>query len=316
MLPRLRPAQLVAAEQHGHALGEEERGQEVASLARAEDEHLGVVGGAFHAAVPGPVVGLAVPSALPVGVVVLALVAHQVGQGEAVVCGHEVDAGGRSAAVVLVEVGAAGEAAAEIGHHVRLAPPDVAHGVPEASVPLRPMGRELAHLVAALPDVPWLGDELHRPDDGVLLDDVEEGRETVDGVELPRQGGRQVEAEAVHVHLLDPVAQAVHDELQDVRLEHVERVARARVVHVAARVVGQQPVVGLVVQAAQRQRGAGRSALGGVVVDDVEDDLEARRVERFDHGLELVDLLPARPGRRVLGVGREVADGVVTPVVA
>jgi hypothetical protein len=42
------------------------------------------------------------------------------------------------------------------------------------------VGREVAHLVAALADVPRLGDELDGPDDGVLLDDVEEGREPVD----------------------------------------------------------------------------------------------------------------------------------------
>ncbi len=57
-------------------------------------------------------------------------------------------------------------------------------------------------------------------------------------------------------------------------------------------------------------------ALAGVVVDDVEDDLEAGRVERLDHGLELIDLAPVRAGRGVLGVRREETDGVVAPVVA
>ena len=44
-------------------------------------------------------------------------------------------------------------------------------------------------------------------------------------------------------------------------------------------------------------------ALGGVVVDHVEDDLDARRVHGLDHGLELLDLLA------VLGVYRlHIAD--------
>ena len=181
---------------------------------------------------------------------------------------------------------------------LRLAAPEVAHGVAVAPVPLGPVGREVADLVAALAHVPGFGDELHGADDRVLLDDVEEGREAVDGVQLAGQRGRQVEAEAVDVHLLDPVAQAVHDELQDVRLEHVERVAGAGVVEVAARVVRLEPVVGLVVEAPQRERRAVVAAFAGVVVDDVEDDLQAGRVERPDHGLELADLLAARAARR------------------
>ena len=57
-------------------------------------------------------------------------------------------------------------------------------------------------------------------------------------------------------------------------------------------------------------------ALGGVVVDDVEDHLDAGAVQRLDHALEFADLLaaPARGG--VLGVGGEEADRAVAPVVA
>ena len=40
------------------------------------------------------------------------------------------------------------------------------------------------------------------------MDDVEEGAEAIDVVELAGQGGGQVEAEAVDVHLGHPVAQA------------------------------------------------------------------------------------------------------------
>ncbi len=93
---------------------------------------------------------------------------------------------------------------------------------------------------------------------------------------------------------------------------HVERVAAARVVHVVAPVVGAQPVVRRVVDAAEAQRRAELVALGGVVVDDVEDHLDPGRVQRLHHRLELVHL--ARRG--IAGVGREKADRVVAPVVA
>ena len=75
------------------------------------------------------------------------------------------------------------------------------------------------------------------------MDDVEEGAESIDLVQLARERARQVEAEAVDVHLEHPVAQAVHDQLQHLRALHVQRVAAAGEVHVVARVVGHEPVV-------------------------------------------------------------------------
>ena len=118
------------------------------------------------------------------------------------------------------------------------------------------------------------------------MDDVEERREPVDVVQLARQRRRQIEAEAVDVHLGDPVAQAVHDELQHLRMAHVQAVAGAGVVHVVARLVGHQPVVGGIVDAAEAQHRAQVVALGGVVVDHVEDHLDARAVQRLHHRLE------------------------------
>ncbi|HEX2411906.1 MAG TPA: hypothetical protein VHJ39_12125 [Solirubrobacteraceae bacterium] len=57
-------------------------------------------------------------------------------------------------------------------------------------------------------------------------------------------------------------------------------------------------------------------ALRGVVVDDIEDHLDAGRVQGLHHPLELLDLLTLLARRRVLVVRREVPDGVVAPVVA
>ncbi len=290
--------------------------EQVALLAPAQGHDLGVVGRALDAAVPRAVVVGAVAVVLAVGVVVLAVVGHEVGQGEAVVGGDEVDAGRRRAPGGLVQVGAAGEAVAELGHGVVGAPPEVADLVAVLAVPLRPQRREVADLVAALADVPRLGDELHLADDRVLLDEVEERRQLVDVVQLAGQGGGQVEAEAVDVHLVHPVAQAVHDQLQHVRVAHVEAVAGAGVVDVAARVVGVEPVVGRVVDALERQRRALVVALGGVVVDDVEDHLDAGVVQGLHHLAELLHLLAPLAVAGVVVVRREVGDRVVAPVVA
>ena len=141
------------------------------------------------------------------------------------------------------------------------------------------------------------------------MDDVEERPQLVDLEQLAGQRAGQVEAEAVDVHLGDPVAQAVHDELQDARVLHVERVAAAGEVHVVARVLRRQPVVGGVVDAAHRQRRPQLVALGGVVVDHVEDHLDAGGVQRPHHHLELLHrLLRGARGRHSGGRGAKKAS--------
>ncbi len=49
-----------------------------------------------------------------------------------------------------------------------------------------------------------------------------------------------------------------------------------------------------------------------MVVDDIQDDLDPGRVQDLDHALELVDVTAGR----VSHVGREKADGVVSPIVS
>ena len=197
----------------------------------------------------------------------------------------------------------------------RLPAPEVPHHVAVDAVPLRPQDGEVADLVAARADVPGLGDQLHLGQDRVLVDGVEEGRQPVDVVQLAGQRGGEVEAEPVHVALDHPVAQRVHDQPQHARMDDVERVPRAREVHVEARVLGRQAIVGLVVDALEAEHRAEVVALGGVVVDHVEDHLDARAVQGLDHPLELAHLLAADARRRVGGVGREEADRRVAPVV-
>ncbi len=310
----LRAAELVAPQDHRHALRQEQRGQEVALLAPAQGEDLRIVGRPFDAAVPRPVVVGPVLVALLIGLVVLLVVGDEVAQGEAVVGGDEVDRRERVAPVPLIEVARPGEPARKVGH-ARLTAPEVADHVAVDAVPLRPQDREVPDLVAARADVPRLGDELDLGEDRILVDHVEERRQPVDVVELPGQRARQVEAEAVDVALADEVPQRVHDQPQHARVHRVQAVARPREVHVVARVVRHQAVVGLVVDPLEGERRPEVVALGRVVVDHVHDHLDARPVERLDHALELAHLLAVLPRGRVQRVGCEEADRAVAPVV-
>ena len=90
----------------------------------------------------------------------LAVVADQIGQGEAVVAGDEVDAGLGFALLVAVDVGAADQPLADIASQAGIAFEEVAHVIAEATVPFLPVVTdEAAHLIEA-GRIPGFGDQL------------------------------------------------------------------------------------------------------------------------------------------------------------
>jgi len=117
------------------------------------------------------------------------------------------------------------------------------------------------------------------------------------------------------VHVLDPVPEAVEDHPPDDRAIGVEGVARAGVIGVARGVVGVEEIVGRVVETLERQHGTAFVTLGGVVVDDVEDDFDPCAVERPDHVPELVDRSENTLIRGIGGMGGEEGNRTVAPVV-
>ena len=117
------------------------------------------------------------------------------------------------------------------------------------------------------------------------------------------------------MHLQHPVAEAVHDQLQHPRVGHVQRVATTGEVDVVAAVVRRQPVVRRIVDAAQGQRRAQLIAFRGVIVDNVENDLDAGGVQGLDHALELSHRRQRIAGGGIAQVGGEERERVVAPVV-
>ena len=306
----------VAAADHRNALAEQQRGEHVAHLLLTKLVNILDGRRTFDTAVPRTIVAFTVPVALAVGLIMLLVVAHQIVHGEAVVRGDEVHGCDRSAAIDLIQVGTAHESAGEFRQRGRLRAPEVAHAIAVAAVPFGPAGREAAHLIAARAEIPRFRDQLDAGDHRILFDDVEEGRQFVDFLELTGQCGGKIESESVDVHFGDPVAQAVGDELQGVRRAHQQRVAGACGVEVVSAVVVDQTVVGAVVDALEAEGRSTVVAFGGVVVHHVEDDFHAGMMVCLDHGFEFVDLFAALSGAGIRVVRGEEADGVVSPVVA
>jgi hypothetical protein len=73
------------------------------------------------------------------------------------------------------------------------------------------------------------------------------------------QRGCEVEAEAVDVHDADPVAQRIHDHLQNARMGEIQGVAAAAEILVAVEMVGPAGGSSSVVDAAKRQVGPASS---------------------------------------------------------
>ena len=82
---------LIPHQQHRHPRRQQQAGQKVADLPVAQGIHGRVAAGPLRAVVPAVVVVVAIAVVFAVGQVVLAVVAHQIGQGEAVVGGEEGD---------------------------------------------------------------------------------------------------------------------------------------------------------------------------------------------------------------------------------
>ena len=229
-------AELVAAEEQRHPEGEEQGGEHGPPLAGPEGDDVGVVGRPLGPAVPRPVVVGAVPVVLAVGLVVLGVVGDQVGQGEAVVDGDQVDRRGgpparppkRSEEPVKREAKSPEQARRGCARS-----PAWCRGTCR-STPATAAGTARARSCRVWPTSHGSAISLACGHDRVLGDQIEEGRDLVEAAFLAGQAGRQVEAEAVHAHLGQPVPQRVHDQPQGDRISGVEGVAAAGGVHVVA----------------------------------------------------------------------------------
>src|SRR5690606_18245721 len=107
------------------------------------------------------------------------------------------------------------------------ATPEVTHRVAVLVVPLHPRRGKLAHAVSVDRGVPGLGDELDVAQDRVLADGGDQVAAHVDHLAGAGERAHQVEAETVHAHLGDPVAQRVEDEPQALGVGGVDGVPTA-----------------------------------------------------------------------------------------
>src|SRR5580692_616641 len=203
--------------------------------------------------------------------------------------GNKVDAGVGTPATVRVQIARTGNAISQVPQKSSITLPIRTHRIPIAIVPFGPTYGEVSDLISSFAKVPGFGNQLDLGEYRILMDDVEESAQAIDLMKFPGESGSEVQAEAVHVHLKNPVAQTIHDQLQYTRMPHVQGVSGACVIPVIARIIGHQAVVSAIVDALERKRGTQMVALGSVVIDNVENHFQSRRMQRLNHGLEFAD---------------------------
>ncbi len=223
--------------------------------------------------------------------------------------GDEVDAAG-GAPARPEHLLRAREAAGQLAQGGAAAFPEPAHAVAETVVPLAPARREAAELVTAGTAVPRLRDQLQAPQLRILLYGGDQRRLRVEPVRAAPEHGGQVEAEPADSAAPDPGPHGVHHQPHRLGAVAGQGVARAAVVDVAGGVVGVEPVIAGVVQAAQRQGRPQGVALAGVVEHHVEHGLDPGGGEGGGRG---ADLGPAARGEP--RVRRPEHHRVVAPVV-
>ena len=296
----LRAQQLIAAQNHGCSQGEQKVTEVVLHDLSAQTQDIGVVGIALRSAVPRIVIIGAVAIVLLVRVVVFLIVGHKIPERETVVARDEVDAVVRGAPVIAVQISRPCETESEVRALPAISLRDLAHRVAESTIPFGPVDREVAHLIGS--EVPGLRNEFGTAEHRVLADGIEEGRRAFKAGLLAAKHGGEIEPKAVDMHLLDPVAERIHHEANDLRIAKIQAIAGAGVVHIEALgIVGatRKNIVGTVVDAFEAERGSEFVALRGVIVDHVEEYLDSRAVKFPHERLELLDLAARRRARAV-----------------
>ena len=219
------------------------------------------------------------------------------------------------APVLREEIPRPSQPGGKVPHLARIPAPEGANGIAIAVIDLQPLARKLAEAIAEGADIPGFGDQPHPRQHGIRQHGLEEGAHGIEFPRLPRQSDREIEAETIHLHLGDPVAQGIEHQSQAVGVIQIDTVATAG--HVGVTVIvramgpGLEGVVTRVVEPFERQHGAIGTGFGGVVVDHIQYHLEPGTVQLAHHGLELGHCL----SRAITRLRGEEGNGVVAPVV-
>src|SRR5438874_1119287 len=137
----------------------------------------------------------------------------------------------------------------------------------------------------------------------------------VEALVITREDGREIETKTIDMHVRHPIAQAVHHQLKDTRVKQIKSVTRPSEIDIKARILTIHAIVCKVVDPAEAKRRTEMISFSRMIVDHVQNHLDACCMQLADHRLELEDLFARLSAAAVLGVRREKSDRVVAPII-
>src|SRR5437762_7480387 len=140
------------------------------------------------------------------------------------------------------------------------------------------------------------------------MNDLEKGVQFVHALVIARQGRSQIEPKSVRMHFKNPIAQAVHHQLERAWMEQVERVAGARKIQIQTWIIRAQPVICSIVDPAEAKRRPELISFRGMIINHVENYFDAGGMEAAHHRFELGDLFAQLPATRIRGVRSKESD--------
>src|ERR1700761_4650147 len=98
-------------------------------------------------------------------------------------------------------------------------------------------------------------------------------------------------------------------------MKQIQAVAGTCEIKIEAGILRVQPVVGRIIDPTKTERWAEMISFRGMIVNYVENHLDAGSVEAAHHRLELGDLLAHLPAAAIFSMRSEETDGIVAPEV-
>ena len=245
----LRAPDLISHQNHGKPEREQRNGHEILHLTVPEPFDFDIRGWSLDATVPAPIVIATVTVLLTICLIVLLVVGDQVAERKPIVTGNKVHALFRFPFFMPVHLMTAEESVGEMPQRSFVSTEKIPYIIPKATVPFFPaVANEAAHLVKT-GGVPRFCDQLGPREGWIGLNIPKHRRVGHDiAVGIASEDRSQIEAESVHVHLLDPIPKAVQDQAPNDGMVGIQRVSCPAVIGIA-RPVRLQKVVSVVVEA-------------------------------------------------------------------
>ena len=198
--------QFAGHRQHRGAAGQQQGGQQVALVPQSGRIDIAVRCCALHTMVPAMIGAGAIAVLLAIGLIMLVLEGGEVGERETIMRGDEVDPA-RGAMFCAKYFGRTGEPRCQRAEHTAIPAPEAADVIAVLVVPFPPAAGEIAGLIAAGANIPWLGNQLQPAQQRVLGNGRQQRRGGIKAGIAARQCGREIKAEAIQPRPLRPCAQ-------------------------------------------------------------------------------------------------------------